>query len=103
MCPNCPKLYPLNPAPAPAPSPAPGKKRSQVAPVTNEQILRERSERTRRNRAAAKRAGTLVEDGVRIRGRWASTGRLNTSHAFSRLIMFDSYQEAGDSGCGVDI
>jgi len=75
MCTDCPKLYPLTPAPAPpAPSPAPGKKkRSKVTPVTTEQILRERSERRRRNREAAKRAGTLVEDGVRIRGRWVST------------------------------
>jgi mannan endo-1,4-beta-mannosidase len=81
MCTDCPKLYPLTPAPAPpAPSPAPGKKkRSKVNPVTTEQILRERSERRRRNREAAKRAGTLVEDGVRIRGRWVSTGKLNVS------------------------
>ncbi|KAG1891002.1 glycoside hydrolase family 5 protein [Suillus subluteus] len=75
MCTDCPKLYPLTPSPAPpAPSPAPGKKkRSQGKPVTKEQILRERSERRRRNRETAKRAGTLVEDGVRIRGRWVST------------------------------
>ncbi|KAG2349908.1 glycoside hydrolase family 5 protein [Suillus weaverae] len=75
LCPTCPKLYPLTPAPAPpATSPAPGKKkRSQAQPVTKEQILRERSERRRRNREAAKRAGTLVEDGVRVRGRWVST------------------------------
>ncbi|KAG1890996.1 glycoside hydrolase family 5 protein [Suillus subluteus] len=75
MCTDCPKLYPLTPSPAPpAPSPALGKKkRSQGKPVTKEQILRERSERRRRNRETAKRAGTLVEDGVRIRGRWVST------------------------------
>ncbi|KAF9246526.1 glycoside hydrolase family 5 protein [Melanogaster broomeanus] len=76
MCTDCPKLYPLNPAPAPAasPSPVPGKKkRSKVAPVTTRQILAERAESRRRNREAAKLAGTLKQDGVRIRGRWASS------------------------------
>ncbi|OAX44646.1 glycoside hydrolase family 5 protein, partial [Rhizopogon vinicolor AM-OR11-026] len=74
MCTDCPKLYPLTPPPAPpAASPAPGKKKRKATPVTNAQILRERSERRRRNREAAKVAGTLVEDGVRIRGRWVSS------------------------------
>ncbi|KAH0830561.1 glycoside hydrolase family 5 protein [Lanmaoa asiatica] len=78
MCTDCPKLYPLNPAPAPAPSPSaspvPGKKkRSKAIPVTTEQILRERAESRRRTREAAYRAGTLKQDGIRIRGRWVST------------------------------
>ncbi|KAF8844970.1 glycoside hydrolase [Paxillus ammoniavirescens] len=74
MCTDCPKLFPLNPAPAPSASPVPGrKKRSKVAPVTTEQILRERAESRRRTRGAAQLAGTLKQDGVRIRGRWVST------------------------------
>lgn len=87
MCTDCPKLYPLNPAPAAAPSasPAPGKKkRSKAVPVTTEQILRERAESRRRTREAAKRAGTLKQDGVRVRGRWVST---STSHlAYFRFL-----------------
>ncbi|KAG6376142.1 glycoside hydrolase family 5 protein [Boletus reticuloceps] len=76
LCTGCPKLYPLHPNPPPAPSasPVPGKrKRSNAVPVTTEQILRERAESRRRNREAAKMAGTLKEDGIRIRGRWVST------------------------------
>ncbi|KAL4067621.1 glycoside hydrolase family 5 protein [Scleroderma citrinum] len=72
MCTDCPKLYPLTPPPAPQPSPAPGtKKRS--APVTSRQILRKRSESRRLSREAALRRGTLPQNGVRVRGRWAST------------------------------
>ncbi|KAG6335366.1 hypothetical protein ID866_3729 [Astraeus odoratus] len=72
FCPDCPKLYPLNPTPTPQPSPAVGvKKRS--SPLTSKQILRNRAESRRRNREAAKRAGTLKEDGIRVRGRWAAT------------------------------
>ncbi|EGN92442.1 glycoside hydrolase family 5 protein [Serpula lacrymans var. lacrymans S7.3] len=77
ICLDCPKLYPLNPAPAPAPSasPAAKKRRSIVprGPLTKEQLLRDRAEARRHNRAAAKLAGTLKEDGVKIRGRWVST------------------------------
>jgi len=74
MCTDCPKLYPLNPAPAPSASPAPGKrKRSKPIPVTTKQIFRERAESRQRNREAAKLAGTLKQDGIRIRGRWVST------------------------------
>ncbi|KAJ8589720.1 glycoside hydrolase [Rhizopogon salebrosus TDB-379] len=93
MCTDCPKLYPLTPAPAPpAPSPAPGKKkRSKVNPVTTEQILRERSERRRRNREAAKRAGTLVEDGVRIRGRWVSTATKRQESSSAGSMYDGSY------------
>ena len=102
MCTDCPKLYPITPAPAPpAASPAPGKKKRRATPVTTEQILQERSERRRRNREAAKRAGTLVEDGVRIRGRWVSTGKQNMSLRFLLLIRYDSYQEAAVSDCRV--
>ncbi|KAG1733261.1 glycoside hydrolase family 5 protein [Suillus occidentalis] len=58
---------------SPTPSPAPGKKRRKVTPLTKEQIIRQRAESRRQNRAAAKRAGTLKEDGIMIRGRWVST------------------------------
>ncbi|KAG2052503.1 glycoside hydrolase, partial [Suillus hirtellus] len=74
QCTDCPKLYPITPTASPTPSPAPGKKRNKVTPLTKEQIIRQRAESRRQNRAAAKRAGTLKEDGVRIRGRWVSTG-----------------------------
>ncbi|KAH7914659.1 glycoside hydrolase family 5 protein [Hygrophoropsis aurantiaca] len=77
MCMDCPKLYPLNPAPpppAPSASPAPGKKRrSAPKPFTKEKLLRDREEARRLNREASKRAGTLIENGIRIRGRWVST------------------------------
>lgn len=72
MCTDCAKLYPLNPAPAPQPSPAPGSKKRSV-PVSSEQILRKRAESRRLNRRAAKLAGKLKEDGIRVRGRWAAT------------------------------
>ncbi|KAG0707761.1 glycoside hydrolase family 5 protein [Suillus ampliporus] len=91
MCTDCPKLYPLTPAPAPVTSPLPGKKKRSVAPVTKEQILRERSERRRRNREAAKRAGTLVEDGVRVRGRWVSTGTKRQQSASLGSMYDGSY------------
>ncbi|KAG2065860.1 glycoside hydrolase [Suillus decipiens] len=78
QCIDCPKLYPLTPAPSPVPSPAPGKKR-RAAPLTKEQIIKESAESRRQNRAAARRAGTLKEDGVMIRGRWASTATREVS------------------------
>ncbi|KAG1811088.1 hypothetical protein EV424DRAFT_1542635 [Suillus variegatus] len=70
---DCPKLYRITPTASPTPSPTPGKKRNKVTPLTKEQIIRQRAESRRQNRAAAKRAGTLKEDGARIRGRWVST------------------------------
>ncbi|KAG1835384.1 glycoside hydrolase superfamily [Suillus subalutaceus] len=61
------------------PSPAPGKKRRSVAPSTKEQIIRQRAESRRQYGAAAKRAGTLKEDGMTIRGRWVSTATREVS------------------------
>ncbi|KAG1846641.1 glycoside hydrolase superfamily [Suillus subluteus] len=61
------------------PSPAPGKKRRSVAPLTKEQIIRQRAESRRQYGAAAKRAGTLKEDGMMIRGRWVSTATREVS------------------------
>ncbi|KAI5987677.1 glycoside hydrolase family 5 protein [Pisolithus albus] len=72
MCLDCPKLYPLNPAPAPQPSPAPGSKKRSV-PVTTKQLLRELADSRRFNRRAAMLSGRLKEDGIRVRGRWAAT------------------------------
>ncbi|KAG1743367.1 glycoside hydrolase family 5 protein [Suillus occidentalis] len=72
QCTDCPKLYPVAPSASPTPSPAPGKKRRKVT-LTKEQIIGQRAESRRQNRAAAKRAGTLKEDGIMIRGRWVST------------------------------
>ncbi|KAG2030596.1 glycoside hydrolase superfamily [Suillus americanus] len=81
QCTNCPKLYPIAPTSSPTPSPAPGKKRSKVVPLTKEQIIRQRAESRRQNRAAAKRVGTLKEDGSMIRGRWISTATRDVSNS----------------------
>ncbi|KAG1877258.1 glycoside hydrolase family 5 protein [Suillus subluteus] len=81
QCTDCPKLYPITPTASPTPSPAPGKKRSRVIPLTKEQIIRQRAESRRQNRAAAKRAGTLKEDGSMIRGRWVSTATRDVSNS----------------------
>ncbi|KAG2111540.1 glycoside hydrolase family 5 protein [Suillus discolor] len=92
LCPDCPKLYPLTAPAPPVTSPAPGKKkRSQAKPVTKKQILREESERRRRNREVAKRAGTLVEDGVRVRGRWVSTSTKRQQSSTSGSLYDGSY------------
>ncbi|KAG1785012.1 glycoside hydrolase superfamily [Suillus plorans] len=79
QCTDCPKLYPITPTASPTPSPAPGKKRNKVTPLTKEQIIRQRAESRHQNRATAKRAGTLKEGGVRIRGRWVSTATREVS------------------------
>ena len=92
MCTDCPKLYPLNPAPAPVASPTAGKrKRGNPVPVTTEQLLRERAESRRRNREAAKIAGTLKQDGIRIRGRWVSTSKLRECSKFVSTQLLHSY------------
>lgn len=94
MCTDCPKLYPLNPSPAPAPSasPLPGKrKRTKAVPVTTEQIFRERAESRRHTREAAKLAGTLKQDGIRIRGRWVSTSKLREYSEFLSTELLHSY------------
>ncbi|KAG1723775.1 glycoside hydrolase family 5 protein [Suillus paluster] len=93
QCTDCPKLYPITPTASPTPSPAPGKKRSRVTPLTKEQIVKQRAESRRRNRAAAKRAGTLKEDGVMIRGRWVSTATREVS---------SSIDPTTDGSSGVD-
>lgn len=106
MCTDCPKLYPLNTAPAPAPSasPTPGKrKRSKAVPVTTEQILRERAESRRRTREAAKIAGTLKEDGIRIRGRWVSTGKLREYPKFLSTQRLHSYQTTRNAKCWLEL
>ncbi|KAI6167024.1 glycoside hydrolase family 5 protein [Pisolithus thermaeus] len=93
MCTDCPKLYPLSPTPTPQPSPAPGtKKRS--GPVTTEQLLRKRAESRRLNRRAAKLAGKLKEDGIRVRGRWTATA--------TRRQQAPEVGSASDGSYGVD-
>ncbi|KAI6108978.1 glycoside hydrolase family 5 protein [Pisolithus croceorrhizus] len=93
MCTDCPKLYPLSPTPTPQPSPAPGaKKRS--GPVTTEQLLRKRAESRRLNRRAAKLAGKLKEDGIRVRGRWTATA--------TRRQEAPEVGSANDGSYGVD-
>lgn len=79
QCTDCAKLYPVTPTASATPSPAPGKKRKRATPLTKEQIIRQRAESRRLNRAAAKRAGTLKEDGIMIRGRWVSTATREVS------------------------
>ncbi|KAG2114971.1 glycoside hydrolase family 5 protein [Suillus cothurnatus] len=93
QCTDCPKLYPVTPTASPTPSPAPGKKRRNVTPLTKEQILRQRAESRRQNRAAAKRAGNLKEDGVMIRGRWVSTATREVSSSIGPTM---------DGSSGVD-
>ncbi|KAG1724510.1 glycoside hydrolase family 5 protein [Suillus paluster] len=93
QCADCPKLYPITPTASAAPSPAPGKKRSSVTPLTNEQVTKQRAESRRRNRAAAKRAGTLKEDGVMIRGHWVSTATREVSSSIDSTM---------DGSSGVD-
>lgn len=102
MCTDCPKLYPLNPAPAaPSASPAAGKKkRAKAVPVTTEQILRERAESRRRSREAAKLAGTLKEDGIRIRGRWTSTGKLREYPSFCLTNYYTATRRQETQGVG---
>ncbi|KIK35441.1 glycoside hydrolase family 5 protein [Suillus luteus UH-Slu-Lm8-n1] len=93
QCTDCPKLYPVAPSASPTPSPAPGKKRRKVTPLTKEQIIRQRAESRRQNRAAAKRAGTLKEDGIMIRGRWVST---------ATRVVSSSTDSSTDGSSGVD-
>ncbi|KAI6039068.1 hypothetical protein EDC04DRAFT_1826250 [Pisolithus marmoratus] len=93
MCTDCPKLFPLNPTPPPQPSPAPGSKKRSV-PVTSKQILSKRAESRRLNRRAAKLAGQLKEDGIRVRGRWAATA--------TRRQQSQEVGSAYDGSYGVD-
>ncbi|KAG0697493.1 glycoside hydrolase family 5 protein [Suillus ampliporus] len=93
QCTDCPKLYPITPTASPTPSPAPGKKRSKVTPLTKGQLIKQRAESRRLNRAAAKRAGTLKEDGIMIRGRWVSTATREVS---------SSIDSTTDGSSGVD-
>ncbi|KAG1722905.1 glycoside hydrolase family 5 protein [Suillus lakei] len=92
QCTDCLKLYPVTPTASPTPSPAPGKKR-RALPLTKEQIIKQRAESRRKNRAAAKRAGTLKEDGIMIRGRWVSTATREVS---------SSIDSTTDGSSGVD-
>ncbi|KAG0708733.1 glycoside hydrolase family 5 protein [Suillus ampliporus] len=86
QCTDCPKLYPLTSTASLMPSPAPGKKRNRVTPLTTEQVIKQRAESRRRNREAAIRAGTLKEDGVMIRGHWASTATREVSSSISSTM-----------------
>ncbi|KAG1837622.1 glycoside hydrolase family 5 protein [Suillus subalutaceus] len=80
QCTDCPKLYPIAPTASPTltPSPCTWQEAQQSHPFDKEQIIRQRAESRRQNRAAAKRAGTLKEDGSMIRGRWVSTDVSNS-------------------------
>jgi mannan endo-1,4-beta-mannosidase len=76
FCADCPKLFPP-PAPAPAPrtSPVAGvtRRRRDAGPLSKARLLLEQTQLRKRNREAKKRAGGLIENGIKIRGRWAST------------------------------
>ncbi|KAI6109817.1 glycoside hydrolase family 5 protein [Pisolithus sp. B1] len=87
MCTDCPKLYPLSPTPTPQPSPAPGSKK-RSGPVTTEQLLRVSTGE------AAKLAGKLKEDGIRVRGRWTATA--------TRRQQAPEVGSASDGSYGVD-
>ncbi|KII88513.1 glycoside hydrolase family 5 protein [Plicaturopsis crispa FD-325 SS-3] len=74
FCTDCAKLFPLKPSSTPQPSSTPTKRRVvRKEALTRSQVLKERVAAWRKTRAEKKRAGELKEDGVRIRGRWAST------------------------------
>lgn len=59
--------------------------------MTAKQILRQRADSRRRTQEAAKLAGTLKEDGIRIRGRWVSTGEISEYPEFLSTQLLRSY------------
>jgi len=68
LCPDCPKLFPLTPAPQP--SPAPGARRRSVSgAMTKARLMRDIVERRKARRAAST---DETQDGPKIRGRWSS-------------------------------
>lgn len=75
LCADCPKLFPVAPVPPPQTSPVAGvtRRRRDVGPISKARILLEQTKLRKRNREAAKQAGTLPQTGIKIRGRWVST------------------------------
>jgi len=62
------------PPPAARPSPSAGARRRKVsAPLTKKDLIKERAEKRRVNRAQKEREGSLEQTGVRVRGRWVAT------------------------------
>jgi mannan endo-1,4-beta-mannosidase len=77
FCTGCPKLFP-RPSSPPVPPPGPSaaaadRRRKQPAALTKRALIKERAEKRRRTREQKKRDGTLVADGIRVRGGWVST------------------------------
>ncbi|KIM87070.1 glycoside hydrolase family 5 protein [Piloderma croceum F 1598] len=77
FCTGCPKLFPMSTKPShPAPRPSSSvnnRRRKLPTAITKKGLITERAEKRRRTREQKKREGTLNADGIRIRGRWAST------------------------------
>lgn len=75
---TCPKLFQVIQPPPPQSSATPGKKRA-AKPVTRETVLRERATQWKRTRAAKRLLEPESNGGVKIRGRWISSGVYSTS------------------------
>jgi mannan endo-1,4-beta-mannosidase len=77
FCTGCPKLFPRSTKPShPTPRPSAStnnRRRKLPTALTKKALIKERAEKRRRTREQKKREGTLNADGIRIRGRWAST------------------------------
>jgi len=74
---DCPKLFPLVTPPPPQTSNTPsGRRRRGVSPkaLTKRSLLEERKAALKRSRADAKKRSIGTTSGIRIRGRWVSTG-----------------------------
>ena len=89
-CADCPKLFPLTPAPST--SAVPSKRRRNAKPVTNERIIREEKERRKKTREVKKRELMERGDGVRIRGRWIAARQTDTGISSSVGRSFDGSQ-----------
>ncbi|KAH8117603.1 glycoside hydrolase family 5 protein [Phellopilus nigrolimitatus] len=78
QCMDCPKLFPL--APAPSTSAAPGRRKRAVGkPLTKEGLLAAVTARRKKTREVRKREMLTRGDGLRIRGRWIATRQADPS------------------------
>ncbi|EJD06057.1 glycoside hydrolase family 5 protein [Fomitiporia mediterranea MF3/22] len=71
QCANCPKLFPL--APAPSVSATPQRRKRNFKPFSNDRILADVKESRKKTREVKKRQLLDSGDGIRIRGRWIAT------------------------------
>ncbi|KAL5511862.1 hypothetical protein ACEPAH_5080 [Sanghuangporus vaninii] len=76
-CADCPKLFPLTPAPTV--SATPQRRKRNIKPLTNERLLNEVKEKRKKTREVKKRALLESGDGIRIRGRWIAARQSDPS------------------------